>query len=36
MDLLDYQGKQLFRKHGVPRPGGRHAASGAKAVKAAA
>jgi succinyl-CoA synthetase beta subunit len=27
MDLLEYQGKQLFRKHGVPTPGGRHAAS---------
>jgi succinyl-CoA synthetase beta subunit len=27
MDLLEYQGKQLFRKHCVPTPEGRHAAS---------
>jgi succinyl-CoA synthetase beta subunit len=27
MDLLEYQGKQLFRKRGVPTPGRRHAAS---------
>jgi succinyl-CoA synthetase beta subunit len=26
MDLLEYQGKQLFRKHGVPSPEGRPAA----------
>ena len=25
MDLLEYQGKQLFRKHGVPTPEGRPA-----------
>jgi succinyl-CoA synthetase beta subunit len=35
MDLLEYQGKQLFRKHGVPTPDGRHAASVAEAVEAA-
>ena len=27
MDLLEYQGKQLFSKHGVPVPEGRHAAT---------
>jgi succinyl-CoA synthetase beta subunit len=27
MDLLEYQGKQLFCKHGVPVPDGRHAAT---------
>jgi succinyl-CoA synthetase beta subunit len=35
MDLLEYQGKQLFRKHGVPTPDGRHAASVPEAVEAA-
>ena len=25
MDLLEYQGKQVFAKHGVPVPDGRHA-----------
>jgi succinyl-CoA synthetase beta subunit len=35
MDLLEYQGKQLFRKHGVPTPEGRHATSVAEAVQAA-
>src|ERR671930_645960 len=35
MDLLEYQGKQLFRKHGVPVPEGRHAASVQEAVEAA-
>ena len=35
MDLLEYQGKQLFAKHGVPVPDGRHAASVAEAVAAA-
>jgi succinyl-CoA synthetase beta subunit len=35
VDLLEYQGKQLFRKHGVPTPEGRHAASVAEAVEAA-
>jgi succinyl-CoA synthetase beta subunit len=27
MDLLEYQGKQLFAEHGVPVPDGRHAAT---------
>src|SRR5215218_8409514 len=35
MDLLEYQGKQLFRKHGVPAPEGRHAATVPEAVDAA-
>jgi succinyl-CoA synthetase beta subunit len=35
MDLLEYQGKQLFRKHGVPTPEGRDSASVAEAVDAA-
>src|SRR5918911_111305 len=35
MDLLEYQGKQLMRKHGVPVPDGRHAASVPEAVEAA-
>jgi succinyl-CoA synthetase beta subunit len=35
MDLLEYQGKQLFRKHGVPTPEGRHAVRVAEAVEAA-
>jgi succinyl-CoA synthetase beta subunit len=35
MDLLEYQGKQLFRKHGVPTPEGRPAASVEEAVEAA-
>ena len=35
MDLLEYQGKQLFEKHGVPVPDGRHAASVREAVEAA-
>ena len=35
MDLLEYQGKQLFREHGVPVPDGRHATSVAEAVEAA-
>jgi succinyl-CoA synthetase beta subunit len=35
MDLLEYQGKQLFKKHGVPVPDGRHAASVREAVEAA-
>ncbi len=35
MDLLEYQGKQLFSKHGVPVPDGRHATSVAEAVEAA-
>ncbi|MGH2952018.1 MAG: ADP-forming succinate--CoA ligase subunit beta [Solirubrobacterales bacterium] len=35
MDLLEYQGKQLFAKHGVPVPEGRHATSVDAAVAAA-
>jgi succinyl-CoA synthetase beta subunit len=35
MDLLEYQGKLLFRKHGVPTPEGRHVASVADAGEAA-
>src|SRR5712691_236374 len=35
MDLLEYQGKQLFAKHGVPVPEGRHATSVREAVQAA-
>ena len=35
MDLLEYQGKQLFSKHGVPVPDGRPAATVAEAVAAA-
>jgi succinyl-CoA synthetase beta subunit len=35
MDLLEYQGKQLFSKHGVPVPEGRHAATVAEAVDGA-
>ncbi|HEY1523792.1 MAG TPA: ADP-forming succinate--CoA ligase subunit beta [Solirubrobacteraceae bacterium] len=35
MDLLEYQGKQLFARHRVPVPAGRHAASVDEAVKAA-
>jgi succinyl-CoA synthetase beta subunit len=35
MDLLEYQGKQLFAKHGVPVPEGRHAATVEDAVAAA-
>ena len=35
MDLLEYQGKQLFAKHGVPVPDGRHATSVDDAVAAA-
>jgi succinyl-CoA synthetase beta subunit len=35
MDLLEYQGKQLVAKHGVPVPAGRHAASARAAVEAA-
>jgi succinyl-CoA synthetase beta subunit len=34
MELLEYQGKQLFRKHGVPTPEGRHAASMDEAAEA--
>lgn len=35
MDLLEYQGKQLFAKHGVPVPEGRPATSVPEAVEAA-
>jgi succinyl-CoA synthetase beta subunit len=35
MDLLEYQGKELFRKHGVPVPDGRHATTVGEAVEAA-
>jgi succinyl-CoA synthetase beta subunit len=35
MDLLEYQGKQLFGKHGVPVPEGRPASTAAEAVEAA-
>jgi succinyl-CoA synthetase beta subunit len=35
MDLLEYQGKQLFSKHGLPVPEGRHATTAADAVDAA-
>jgi succinyl-CoA synthetase beta subunit len=35
MDLLEYQGKQLFAKHGVPVPDGRPATTVHEAVQAA-
>jgi succinyl-CoA synthetase beta subunit len=35
MDLLEYQGKLLFKKHEVPVPDGRHAATVQEAVEAA-
>ena len=35
MDLLEYQGKLLFKKHDVPVPEGRHATSVQEAVEAA-
>jgi succinyl-CoA synthetase beta subunit len=35
VDLLEYQGKQLFAKHGVPVPSGRPATNVAEAVQAA-
>jgi succinyl-CoA synthetase beta subunit len=35
MDLLEYQGKQLFARHGVPVPDGRPASSVDEAVSAA-
>ena len=35
MDLLEYQGKQLFKKHGVPVPDGRPATTVEEAVEAA-
>src|SRR5688500_20204603 len=36
MDLLEYQGKQLFAKHGVPVPSGKPAKTVDEAVAAAA
>ena len=35
MDLLEYQGKQLFARHGVPVPSGAPATTGEQAVAAA-
>ena len=35
MDLLEYQGKQLFAEHGVPVPDGRHATDALEARRAA-
>ena len=35
MDLLEYQGKQLFKKHGVPVPEGRPASTVPEAAEAA-
>jgi succinyl-CoA synthetase beta subunit len=35
MDLLEYQGKQLFAEHGVPVPEGRHATTASEARAAA-
>ncbi|HEU4701571.1 MAG TPA: ADP-forming succinate--CoA ligase subunit beta [Conexibacter sp.] len=35
MDLLEYQGKQLFARHGIPVPSGKPAATVADAVAAA-
>ncbi len=35
MDLLEYQGKQVFARHGVPVPSGRHAQTVDEAVNAA-
>jgi succinyl-CoA synthetase beta subunit len=35
MDLLEYQGKQLFARHGVPVPAGAHAVGVDEAVRAA-
>src|ERR687894_1277972 len=35
MDLLEYQGKQLFRNHGVPTPDGQPAQTAQEALKAA-
>ena len=35
MDLLEYQGKQLFARHGVPVPGGQPASTVQEAVEAA-
>ncbi len=35
MDLLEYQGKQLFARHGIPVPSGKPAATVDEAVAAA-
>src|SRR4051812_1554534 len=35
MDLLEYQGKKLFARHGIPVPAGRHATTVDEAVAAA-
>ena len=35
MDLLEYQGKELFGRHGLPVPAGRHARTPEEAVAAA-
>ena len=35
MDLLEYQGKELFAGHGLPVPAGRHARTPEEAVAAA-
>src|ERR1700694_3842238 len=35
MDLLEYQGKQLFARHGVPVPNGQPARTGEDAIAAA-
>ncbi|HET6448591.1 MAG TPA: ATP-grasp domain-containing protein, partial [Conexibacter sp.] len=35
MDLLEYQGKQLFARHGIPVPSGKPASTVADAVAAA-
>ncbi len=35
MDLLEYQGKTLFERHGLPVPAGKHALSADQAVAAA-
>lgn len=35
MDLLEYQGKELFSKHGLPVPAGKHAPTAESAVQAA-
>src|SRR5690349_16011340 len=35
MDLLEYQGKQLFARHGIPVPSGRPATAVDQAVEAA-
>ena len=35
MDLLEYQGKELFARHGLPVPAGKHAATAEQAVAVA-